>query len=150
MAYAAPMSYLPDPDRQPQFYSDVPAKRLVAWIADTVLILALCVLMVLGTAFVGLLIWPLLYLGIGFAYRALTLATGSATWGMRLAGIELRRHDGGRFDGMHAVMHTAAYSFCLALPVLQVISIALMLTTPRGQGLPDFFLGSVALNRRAA
>ena len=33
--------------------------------------------------------------------------------------------------------------------VLQVISIVLMLTTPRAQGLTDHVLGTVALNRRA-
>lgn len=148
--YADYHTALPDPERQPQFYRDVPVKRLVAWVADSAVILALCVLAVLMTAFVGLLIWPLLYLGIGFAYRAATLAAGSATLGMRLAGIELRRADGGRFDGPHALLHTGLYSFCLSLPILQIISVVLMATSTRGQGLPDLALGTVALNRRAA
>ena len=34
-------------------------------------------------------------------------------------------------------------------PLLQVISIVLMLTRPRGEGLSDLVLGTVALNRRA-
>ncbi|MFC4668539.1 RDD family protein [Seohaeicola nanhaiensis] len=143
------MAALPEPDRQPQFYRDVPTKRLIAWVVDTVLILALSVIAVIMTAFVGLLIWPLLYLGIGFLYRVATLAGGSATLGMRLAGIELRRHDGGPFDGTHALLHTGLYTACLMLPVFQIVSIVLMLTTARGQGLPDLALGTVALNRRA-
>lgn len=147
--YADMSVTLPEPDRQPQFYRDVPTKRLIAWVVDTVLILALSVIAVIMTAFVGLLIWPLLYLGIGFLYRVATLAGGSATLGMRLAGIELRRHDGGPFDGTHALLHTGLYTACLMLPVFQIVSIVLMLTTARGQGLPDLALGTVALNRRA-
>ena len=147
--YADMSVTLPEPDRQPQFYRDVSTKRLIAWVVDTVVILALSVIAVIMTAFVGLLIWPLLYLGIGFLYRVATLAGGSATLGMRLAGIELRRHDGGPFDGTHALLHTGLYTACLMLPVFQIVSIVLMLTTARGQGLPDLALGTVALNRRA-
>ena len=140
---------LPDPFRQPQFYDSVPAKRLLAWIVDTVLILTLCALVVLMTAFVGLLIWPFLMLTIGFAYRVVTLANGSATWGMRFAGIELRAADGSRFDFGLALAHTTGYTISVAVTILQVISVVMMLTGSRGQGLSDAFLGTVALNRRA-
>lgn len=143
------MSHLPDPFRQPQFYRSVPMKRLIAWIIDTVLILVLCAGVVVLTAFVGLFIWPLLILVIGFAYRVVTLANGSATFGMRFTGIELRGADGARFDMDLALAHTAGYTLSFALPVLQVISVVMMLTGARGQGLSDAFLGTVALNRRA-
>ena len=143
------MSNLPDPDRQPQFYESVPAKRLIAWLVDTVIILALCLIVVLLTAFVGLFIWPLLVAVIGFAYRTVTLANGSATWGMRFAGIELRDANGARFDLALALAHTAGYTISFVIPILQVISVVMMLTTARGQGLTDTFLGTVALNRRA-
>ena len=144
------MRHLPDPDRQPHFYNGVPGKRLVAWIVDSVLIFALCAVIVVLSGFVGLLIWPLLYLTIGFVYRYVTLANGSATWGMRFAGVEMRAQDGSRFDNSLAVMHTAGYSLSMAVPILQVVSIAMMLTTARGQGLTDSLLGTVAMNRRAA
>lgn len=144
------MTQLPDPDRQPHFYENVPAKRLFAWVVDSALIFAACSLIVVLTAFVGLLIWPFLYLAIGFLYRTATLASGSATWGMALAGIEFRSASGARLDGGQALWHTAGYTFSMALPVLQVISIALMLTSRRGQGLTDHAMGTVALNRRAA
>ncbi|MDK3016318.1 RDD family protein [Pseudodonghicola flavimaris] len=143
------MSYLPDPDRQPQFYQSVPAKRLIAWVIDTAVTLLLCAGGVLLTAFVGLLIWPLLFLALGFAYRVVTLANGSATWGMRFAGIEMRDAGGARFDLGLAVLHTLGFSLCMALPLLQLISIVMMLTGARGQGLPDIVLNTVALNRRA-
>ncbi|MCB1339892.1 MAG: RDD family protein [Pseudooceanicola sp.] len=147
--FADPFSALPDPVRQGHFYDGVPAKRLIAWVVDSIVILVLCLVAVLMTFFVGILIWPLLYLGIGFLYRVATLSGGSATLGMRLAGIELRRHDGARLDGTTALLHTLIYSVCIAFPLLQLGSVVLMVTTPRGQGLPDMALGTVALNRRA-
>lgn len=147
---SATMSLLPDPTRQPEFYDAVPTKRLIAWIVDTVIILGLAVLTVLLTAFVGLFIWPFLYLAIGFAYRVVTIANGSATLGMRFAGIELRDAYGGALDMGQAIAHTAGYTISLSLPILQVISVVMMLTGARGQGLTDAFLGTVMLNRRAA
>lgn len=144
------MFNLPDPDRQPEFYASVPSKRLLAWVIDTVLILLLCMITVVLTAFVGAFVWPLLILVIGFAYRVVTLANGSATWGMRFAGIEFRTADGARFDMPMALAHTTGYTISFAIPILQVISIVMMLTGARGQGLSDAFLGTVALNRRSA
>ncbi|CUI02063.1 MULTISPECIES: RDD family protein [Leisingera] len=142
------MTALPDPDYQAEFYASVPAKRLIAWVIDSILIFTLSAGAVLLTAFTGLLVWPLLYLAVGFAYRTVTIANGSATWGMRFAGIELRDSAGQRLDSGMAALHTAGYSLSLGFPVLQVISIILMLTSPRGQGLTDHFLGTVMLNRR--
>lgn len=143
------MTALPDPDYQAEFYSAVAPKRLVAWVIDSILIFSLCLLVVLLTAFVGLFIWPLLYLVIGFLYRTVTIANGSATLGMRFVGIELRDLSGRRLDTGQAVLHTAGYSISLAIPILQVVSVIMMLTTARGQGLSDALLGTAMLNRRA-
>ncbi len=141
-------SPLPDPNLQPDFYASVPSKRLVAWVVDTLVILVLCLIAVLLTAFVGLFVWPLLYLTIGFAYRVVTIANGSATWGMRFVGIELRNAFGERMDLGLAFAHTLGYSVSIAVPIIQVVSVVMMLTSPRGQGLTDAFLGTVMLNRR--
>lgn len=143
------MTTLPDPISQPQFYASVASKRLVAWIVDSIVILVLSLIVVLLTAFVGLLIWPLLYLVVGFAYRTVTLANGSATWGMRFAGVEIRNAFGERLDLGLALAHTAGYTLSIAIPLIQVVSIIMMLTSARGQGLTDAFLGTVALNRRS-
>ncbi len=143
------MTALPDPDYQPQFYASVPSKRLVAWVVDTVLIFAMCAIAVTLTAFVGLLIWPLMYLVLGFAYRTVTIANGGGTWGMRFAGIELRTADGSRPDLGMAALHTAGYTFSMAIPIVQVVSVVLMLTSAKGQGLTDAFLGTAMLNRRS-
>lgn len=143
------MTTLPDPISQPQFYASVASKRLVAWIVDSIVILVLSLIVVLLTAFVGLFIWPLLYLVVGFAYRTVTLANGSATWGMRFAGVEIRNAFGERLDLGLALAHTAGYTLSIAIPLIQVVSIIMMLTSARGQGLTDAFLGTVALNRRS-
>lgn len=141
--------HIPDPERQTEFYSDVPTKRLLAWVFDTILILAICALLVVLTVFVSLFIWPLLLLIVGLAYRTVTLARGSATWGMRLMAIEFRTLKGERLSLGIAFLHSLGLTISFAFPVLQVISVVLMLTTERGQGLTDLALGTVALNRRA-
>src|SRR6056297_687890 len=141
---------LPDPDTQPEFYADVPAKRLVAFVVDTLVILVLSLLVVPFTAFTGLFFFPVLMAVIGFAYRVVTIARNSATWGMRLVAIEFRAADGRRFDIGLAFAHTLGLTISFALPLLQVASVVPMLTRPRGEGLSDLVLGTVALNRRAA
>lgn len=138
---------LPDPESQPEFYSGVPTKRLLAWVVDMALIVALCLLIVPFTAFVGLFFFPVLMLVVGFFYRWATLSGGSATWGMRLMAIEIRRLDGERLDGGTAFLHTMGYSLSMAFFLVQLASMVLMATTFRGQGLSDHLLGTVALNR---
>ncbi|MBD3766055.1 MAG: RDD family protein [Rhodobacterales bacterium] len=143
------MHALPDPHFQADFYEHVPVKRLGASLADSVVIVVLCALVVPLTAFTGLFFFPLLYLTVGFVYRWVTIARGSATWGMRLMAIELRGLDGGRLDRSAAFAHTLAYSLTMAFVMPQVISIALMLTDDRGRGLADRLAGTVAINRPA-
>ncbi|SLN16616.1 RDD family protein [Roseovarius albus] len=144
-----PYTALPDPDYQAEFYQDVPTKRLIAWIADTIVIVLISLLIVPFTAFTGLFFFPFLMLVVGFAYRVITLANQSATWGMRLTAIELRTSDGQPFNLQMAFLHTLGYSISIAIIPIQVVSIVLMLTTSRAQGLTDHFLGTVALNRHA-
>lgn len=143
------MHALPDPHFQAEFYDLVPVKRLGAWLADSAVIAVLCALIVPLTAFTGLFFLPLLYLTVGLVYRWVTIARGSATWGMRLMAVELRGLDGGRLDGGTALAHTLAYSVTMAFVLPQVISIALMLTDDRGRSLADRLAGVVAINRPA-
>lgn len=138
----------PDPEIQPQFYASVPSKRLVAWIFDMILIFVICLIILPFTAFTGLFFFPFLMLVAGFLYRVATLAGGSATWGMRLMSLEIRQGDDRPLDGLTAFLHTLGYSVSLAIPILQLISVVLMLTSARKQGLTDMVLGTVALNKR--
>ncbi|WP_092692476.1 RDD family protein [Tranquillimonas rosea] len=141
---------LPDPDTQADFYADVPTKRFLAWVVDVVLIALISLVLVPFTLFTALFYFPALYLVVGFAYRTLTIARGSATPGMRLTAIELRDRDGKRFDLSTAFFHTAGYTIAMTVFPLQLISMGLMVATPRAQGLVDHVLGTAALNRAAA
>ena len=144
------MTQTPDPFAQPQFYDGLPTKRLLAWVVDMIVIVAMCLLILPFTAFTGLFFFPLLMLAVGFVYRVVTLASGSATWGMRLMAMELRDSRDRPFDTGLAVLHTLGYSVSLAMPLLQVISVVLMCTSARRQGLTDMVMGTVPLNRRAS
>lgn len=140
---------LPDPDTQSEFYEDVTFKRFLAWLIDTGLIFVLCVLVLPFTAFTGVFFFGALLFVLGFAYRVVAIATGSATWGMRLMSIELRQSDGSHFDLGSAFLHTLGFTVSVMFPILQIISIVLMITTGRKQGLTDHVMGSVAINRAA-
>lgn len=140
-------SALPDPDLRPDFYAGVLAKRLMAWLVDVTIVAVACLLLLPFTAFLGLLVFPLMMLVVGFFYRWSTLSGGSATWGMRMMGVQLREADGLPLSNTTALMHTAAYSVCVGMAVLQLVSIGLMLISPRRQGLPDHLLGTAMINR---
>ena len=138
----------PDPLVQPQFYDGIPLKRLLAWVVDILLILVICLLILPFTAFTGIFFFGLLMLVVGFVYRWATLAGGSATLGMRLMAMELRSADDRPVSGVMAFLHTLGYSVSVAFPLLQLLSVVLMVTTERRQGLTDMVLGTVPLNRR--
>ena len=138
---------LPDPETHPEYYSGVAVKRGLAWFVDFAVVALLTALAVLLTALTGLFFLPLLFFIVGFLYRWVTIASGSATLGMRLFSIRFLDRFGEPFDSGAAFMHTAGYTLSTAFFPLQLISIALMLFTERGQGLTDHILGTVAVNR---
>lgn len=140
---------LPDPDLQAEFYADIPLKRLLAFIVDTILIVAITILLIPLTAFTALFYLGFLGLVVSFAYRTLTLASRSATPGMRLMAIEFRCHNGERFDLGTAFVHTLLFSVSMSMVLPQVISIILMLVSERRQGLSDMLMGTAAINRAA-
>ncbi|MEL7279296.1 MAG: RDD family protein [Pseudomonadota bacterium] len=141
--------HIPDPTTQPEFYQDVPAKRALAWLIDSVLVLLLCLLILPFTAFVALFFFPFLWWVVSFVYRVATISKGSATWGMRVMSIEFRTQSGDRFDLGTALKHTIGYSFSLLFVIVQILSIGAILVTERRQSLVDLALGTVAINRRA-
>ncbi|ABG32333.1 hypothetical protein CEP88_03820 [Roseobacter denitrificans] len=143
------MSATPDPQAHPDFYKDVPLKRLLAWVVDALITLLACIIILPFTAFTGIFFFPFLFLVVGFAYRFVTIANSSATWGMRVFAIELRQSDGSRMSPAAAFAHTLGYTLSWTVPVFQLISIIMMAATERGQGLSDHVLGTVMINRRA-
>lgn len=151
MAYSdqpSHLGHLPDPQTQAEFYDSVPTKRLFAWVFDMVFTLLFALLMAPLTGFLAIFVFIPFYFIIGFCYRVITLSRGSATWGMRIMSIEIRDSGGRKLDFGGALLHTTGYTVSLMFMFLQVISIVLMLSTERRQGLSDHILGTVALNRR--
>ena len=137
------------PITQPQFYRDVAAKRFLAWVIDTIIIVLFSLLIVPFTAFAAAFFFLGLMAVVGFMYRVITLATGSATWGMRIMAIEIRDPHGAQLDLGQAFLHTVGYTVSWAVMPLQLISMVLMATSNRGQGLTDVVLGTAAINRKA-
>ena len=140
---------LADPITQPQFYRDVAAKRFLAWVIDTIIIVLFSLLIVPFTAFAAAFFFLGLMAVVGFMYRVITLATGPATWGMRIMAIEIRDPHGAQLDLGQAFLHTVGYTVSWAVMPLQLISMVLMATSHRGQGLTDVVLGTAAINRKA-
>lgn len=146
--FAARLRGLPDPEASPECYEGTAFKRALAWMVDVVVIAVISALLVPLTAFVGLFFFPVMMMVVGFLYRWATISGGSATWGMRLMAIELRDGDDRPLDATQAFLHTAGYAVSVAIFPLQLVSMAMMLLTPHGQGLTDSVLATTALRRR--
>lgn len=141
--------HLPDPHSQPGFYADVPLKRLLAFVIDTVLLLVVALFaVILSLGLATLFVVPAWWL-LNLAYRTVTLANGSATLGMRLVAIEFRTARGRLFDSQDAFWHSLGFMLSFTFFPLQLVSMVLMATSDRAQGLTDRIMGTVAINRRA-
>ncbi len=141
------LSPLPDPEIDAQFYTAVPFKRLVAWIIDTILVVLVASAAVLATLGLGAFVFPLILFALNIAYRIFTLSRSSATFGMQLAGIEIRNNKGNKLSFEEAAWHTGAYMIVALIFILLAISIIMMMVNKHGQGLHDYVLGTTAINR---
>ena len=139
---------LPHPETHPEFYESVAPKRLIAWIIDLALIVIIGAILTPLTAFTALFFFPLFVAIVGFVYRVITLASGSATLGMRMMAIELRQSDGQKLEMFGALLHTAGLYISFALPFIQLVSCILMATHSSGKGVTDLILGTTMINRR--
>jgi uncharacterized RDD family membrane protein YckC len=139
----------PDPVTQSYFYADVPFKRAVAWVFDTILIGFLVTLLIPLTGFLALFFLGGLFLAVSFLYRWMGLSRHSATLGMRMMGLEFRDAQGFPMGAGLGFVHTLAYSLSVAFVFPQIISVLLMAFSKRGQGLTDHVLGTVLINRSA-
>ncbi|MGB0660864.1 MAG: RDD family protein [Mangrovicoccus sp.] len=149
MSISEPDWGLPDPDEASEFYEGVPAKRLFAWIIDSVLTFGISLLLVPFTAFTAIFYFLPLWALVSLVYRIVTISRSSATPGMRLMAIEFRSFQGHKFDLTLAILHSLAYVVMFSIFIIQAVSIILMITNDRGQGLHDLILGTTAINRPA-
>lgn len=153
MTQTSPVFALPDPDTRPEFYDGVLIKRFFAWLIDFVLIAIPTVILFVVTiiplvlTFFGVFLIPVMMAGIAFLYRWSTLASGSATLGMRMMALELREADGSRLRGSTALYHTIGFQLSMAIPLIQLASVVMMITGARKQGLSDLVLDTAMINR---
>lgn len=138
---------LPDPHHEPEFYQALPVKRALAWVVDLVITLALVLVALLLTAMLAVLILPLVFVTVSVAYRWVMLSNYSATFGMMLASIELRRLDGRQAEPTACAIHATVFSLAQMFFLPQIISIALILTTPYRQSLADLVVQTTMINR---
>ena len=142
-----------DPGTQPELFDGVLSKRIVGFIVDAVLIVALMIPAGLMVAILGLftlgiawfVLYPPLFAIVALAYVALTLGgRSSATVGMRMTGIEMRTWSGQKMFPLLAVMHALIFWFSVGLlsPLILVVG----LFTYRRQLIHDLLLSVVAVN----
>ena len=140
---------LPEPDLHPEFYADLPLKRVSAWGIDLLITLALTLLAVVLTAFLAAFFLPVLFTVISVAYRTLMLARYGATFGMAVMALDWRRLDGTRPDAMVAFVYACAHAGQWIVLPLQIVSMVMIVLTPYRQGLHDTVLGTTILRRAA-
>ncbi|HYE50130.1 MAG TPA: RDD family protein [Azospirillaceae bacterium] len=131
----------------------VRVKRMVAYVIDLIIIAVLSLPVVLVFALLGLLslglltpvLAPLLA-AVPLAYHTLLIGGGrSATVGMRMMGIEVRTHDGGRPDMVRAFLQTALFYLSVALTSALILLVSLV--AERKRTLHDLLAGTVVVNR---
>jgi uncharacterized RDD family membrane protein YckC len=144
-----------DPVRDADLFDGILSKRIVAFIIDAVMIVALMIpaaLLVgifgLVTLGIGWLLFSPLFAIVALGYIALTLGgPRSATLGMQIAGVEMRTWSGQRMFPLLAILH--AILFWVSVSVLTPLVLLVGLFTARRQLLHDLLLGVVAVNADA-
>ncbi len=145
-----------DPLREPELFSGVLGKRILAFIVDVVLLglfelVAVLVIFALGLVTFGVA-WFLFALPffaiVAVLYVALTLGGPKAgTPGMRVAGLAIRSMDGARIGFFIAAAHVILYWVSISLLTPLILLIGLL--SNRKRLLHDMLLGTVVMNRDA-
>ncbi|MBL8672890.1 MAG: RDD family protein [Alphaproteobacteria bacterium] len=127
--------------------------RVVAFILDMTIIGILWAVLLVPSIFLGLLTFGFLFIVLPISmpllwltYVAVTIGgAGSATPGMRIMGIEVRRADGGRPNWVQALVLVGL--FMLSVPTTGGLALAAMLLTQANRALHDILAGTVVVNR---
>jgi uncharacterized RDD family membrane protein YckC len=147
-----PGAFAYDSQSAPELYDGVLSKRIIGFVVDAVIIVALMIPAALVLAVVGIitlgiawLLYPALFAIVALGYVALTLGgPNSATVGMRMAGLETRTWNGAPMFPLLAVMHSLIFWFSVSLLTPLVLVVGLL--TPKKQLLHDLILGTVVVN----
>ncbi len=149
----APHAY--DPETHPEFFSGIIGKRVMAFIIDVVVITVLwllgsVVIFILGLLSFGLiwLLWGAALILLVLGYEALTLGGPySATYGMRIMGIEMRTWYGDRPGVLQAAAHSLLFYFSVTLTTFLILLAPLF--NNRKRCVHDFLCGTVFINTEA-
>jgi uncharacterized RDD family membrane protein YckC len=140
---------LPDPALQPEFYADVPFKRVGAWTIDFLVTVVLTLLGLVVTLFISAFLLPLLFAAVSVAYRTVMLSRYGATLGMMVMALKWRHLNGRAPDATTALLYSSAHAVMWTVFPLQIVSVALILLSPQRQGLHDYLLSTTMLHKVA-
>ena len=140
----------------PDAFGGVTMRRIFAYLVDLLVIapvvtVVAVIFWMLGVLTLGLLtpLLALMLLAVPFCYHTLLIGgPESATLGMRLMGLRVRRLDGGRPDYILAALLTAAFYVSVALTGWLILIVALF--NIRGRTLHDWLCGTLVINTRRA
>jgi uncharacterized RDD family membrane protein YckC len=131
-------------------FRDVLTRRVLAYLLDLVFIAIIGTVLGMLLTFLAILSFGLLSVlfvtlpAVGVLYGALTIGgSRSATWGMRLVSLTVRRTDGGRPDFAQALIFSLLFYATIALTSWLILLVALL--TPRKRALHDLLSGLVIL-----
>lgn len=137
--------------RDPELFDGIVLRRSVAYIIDVVILLGVTGFLWTLVVFTLGLLWPIaavLTPVIPLVYHtALIGGRHSATLGMRVTGVEIRRLDGRRPDIALAFLQTALFYATVTLTSMLVLLVALF--NDRGRCLHDWLTGTMAVRTAA-
>jgi uncharacterized RDD family membrane protein YckC len=137
----------PDPMSHPELFDGIIFRRVVAYMIDIVILTGIAVfLWVLVVLTLGLLgpIAAIVTAVLPIGYHTLLIGgPNSATIGMRMMGVEVRRLDGGRPDLVQALVQTVLFYGTLALTGLLLV---VAFFNDRRRCLHDWLSGTLVVN----
>lgn len=145
---------IPDPFADPAFYDAVLWRRFVAHVIDSFVIVFFIVgawmaLLIANLVTFGLLSIPMAFASV-FApilYYSLFIGSGrSATPGMRVVDIEVRKIDGGRPTPAHGLLRTILFFATIGLFTPLILLVALF--SDRRRAAHDYLSGTIVINTR--
>ena len=144
-----------DPSMHPALFDGVLSRRVLAFLFDAVMILAIMAVMSVFIVILGVLtfgfgfaLFGILFPLVALPYTMLSLGGyRAATPGMRLMGLEMRLWYGAKPYSLLALAHSILFWFANGLLTPFVLLVGLF--TRRSQLLHDIILGTVILDRDA-
>lgn len=144
---------LPDPESAPELFEGLLTRRVIAYLIDVALIVAITSVTGLVGVIVGFLTFGLAWLALVVViplvivgYYATTLGSHRrATIGMQMMDLVLTPTRGAPLEGWMAFLH--ALLFWITIWISWPVSLAFALFTPRRQMLHDLVVGVLMLRR---